>query len=1675
MPPPLSIVLELTRIAEPDDPYAFRFEPQGYILRGSAGSLDRLEIPWSPQLLADLDVIRRPGRDPAILQRVGDLMQKALRPTGWRALGEQIRAASEAGRLVLVTLRSNAAELYALPWELLTVGAAGHHLGELPGVIVRQEWPGTTTAAELPSPRPEGGRVLFAWSAAGGAVPAVEHQRAISGACLEGHVLFDPSNDVIAHVSAARLAEALEHAEAAGRPFAVLHLLCHGGRAGATFGLVLGDEEGNSSVVDGGRLRQLLAPHTKTLRVVVLAACDGGNIGDPGNHLGSVAQALHRGGIQSVVASRYPLSVAGSNILAEALYRALLVDLHPLERALPLARARLARLTQHLDWASLQLYAREADGDDTRPVVFCPYRGLRAFEPEHRRFFFGRDAEREEALADMQALIDAGRPRFLVVYGASGTGKSSVLLAGVVPDVGRLKPTREGPWVIETMRPGATPSATLAALLPGAPAERPLLLIVDQFEEIFTHTEDPAERAAFIRKLWSLASSDSGLHVIVTLRVDFLGRCGDLVLDDAGLSLDRVAYDEAHRVAVARMDPKQVRDVLERPAERVGLRFAPGLLDRILADVGAEPGALPLLQYALGRLWAQRDGDTLTADAYEAMGGLVGALERDADDLVGGLAPEHQRQARKILVRLVDTRDDEAVDTRRRVQLTQIQPSGDDARRAVFEAALARLVDARLVVRSEDEHTKTQTLEIAHEALIRRWGVLRRWIGEDREKLAELERLRVWSEHQTSLTGTRLDRALEFVEKNGDDVDAPVRAFVEASEAERRRVEAEREAQRRRQRRRVIAVISSLSVMLLLSIGLGIWALGAEADAEEAAKQASDAEKAALAEAERANKEAERAQREAKRALSAQRVAGVRLALMGNDLNPADLILAEEEEPGASEGWVQLAIEAASRPAPRSVLRGHEGRVVSALFSPDGRSVVTASSDGTARVWRADGSGEPVVLRDHEGYVRSASFSPDGRSVITASMDGTARVWRSDGSGEPVVLRGHEEDAVVVSASFSPDGRSVVTASMDGTARVWRADGSGEPVVLRGHEGYVRSASFSPDGRSVITASMDGTARVWRADGSGEPVVLRGHEKDAEVVSASFSPDGRSIVTASDDGTARVWRADGSGEPVVLRGHEKGAEVVSVSFSPDGRSVVTASDDGTARVWRADGSGEPVVLRGHEKDAEVVSASFSPDGRSVVTASDDGTARVWRADGSGEPVVLRGHEKDAEVVSASFSPDGAASSPPPTDGTARVWRADSSGEPVVLRGYEAMVRSAWFSPDGRSVVLATKDGTARVWRADGSGEPVVLRGHERVQSAWFSPDGRSVVTASDDGTALVRRADGSGEPVVLRGHEKPVVSASFSPDGRSVVTASSDGTARVWRADGSGEPVVLRSHVKSASFSPDGRSVVTASDDGTARVRRADGSGEPVSVRGYEVEVRSASFSPDGRSFVTASYDGFSEPVALRRHERVTSASFSPDGRSVVTASSDGTAGVWRADGSGEQVVLRGHEGEVRSASFSPDGHSVVTASDDGTARVWRADGSGEPVVLRGHDKDAEVVSASFSPDGRSVVTASYDGTARVWRADSSGEPVVLRGHEEAVVSASFSPDGRSVVTASYDGTARIWTLDPVTLRDQLRARTTVCLTPEQRKRYLSESLADATAKWETCESSPRSARAFGR
>jgi hypothetical protein len=356
-------MLELSRAAHAERPFEFVFAPQAYRLHSGGGGLTEATFAWDQALLADLAAMQQAGRDPVVVQRLGDRLREFLAPTKWPVLEAQMCDAVKQQRPVVVTFRSAAAELYALPWELLTVEATGQHIGELPGVLVRYEWPDTETVP--PVTQPSGGRLLLAWS---GHVPAAEHQAALQEACAAGSWSFDPEHDALADASCGRLSERLAEATRQGRPIQVLHLLCHGTVTGSAFGFALDDDEapGRVAAVDAGRLRQILAPHAGTLRLVVLAACDGGNCGALGNHLGSVAQGLHRAGLAAVVASRFPLSTSGSKRLARALYLALCKDSATLEQAFLAARRHLAEDAQQLDWASLQLYARSADGSETR-------------------------------------------------------------------------------------------------------------------------------------------------------------------------------------------------------------------------------------------------------------------------------------------------------------------------------------------------------------------------------------------------------------------------------------------------------------------------------------------------------------------------------------------------------------------------------------------------------------------------------------------------------------------------------------------------------------------------------------------------------------------------------------------------------------------------------------------------------------------------------------------------------------------------------------------------------------------------------------------------------------------------------------------------------------------------------------------------------------------------------------------------------------------------------------------------------------------------------------------------------------------------------------------------------------------------------------------------------------
>ena len=577
-------------------------------------------------------------------------------------------------------------------------------------------------------------------------------------------------------------------------------------------------------------------------------------------------------------------------------------------------------------------------------------------------------------------------------------------------------------------------------------------------------------------------------------------------------------------------------------------------------------------------------------------------------------------------------------------------------------------------------------------------------------------------------------------------------------------------------------------------------------------------------------------------------------------------------------------------------LQPHKDLITSIAFSPNKQLVVTASADGTAQVSEIDTGKQYPTLIGHKTYVNSAVFNPDGSKVITASTDGTARIWDVVTGKTVKELKGHS--GVLYTALFSPNGVFAVTASLDRTARIWNVTTGKTIATLSGHKDVVIDAAVSPDSSVVATASADGTARIWDASNGKLRAELNGHTGYVRCV--AFSLDGKRLITASDDNTARIWNTVTGQAEAVLQGHTR--DVTHAEFTADERFVVTSSMDGTVRVW-APSTARSLFTLMH--DGEVYSAEWSHNGQYIVTASSDGTAKIWSA--QGELVrPLHGHSR--EVMSAKFSPDDALVVTASRDNTSAVWEVETGNNVTWLPKHTNWVSSASFSPNGGLIVTTSWDRTARLW--NGKGECLFTLPHEsEVECAAFSPDSKVVVTGCDNGVVKAWNTQ-TGEPFLdLPGHKEKVIAIDFSPvDSQRLVTASEDGSAFVWRLVQGVKSIPLQMKGESyrrtnARFSPDGTMVVISSQDCTARVCDA--------ITGEEIT------SP------------------LKHSDVVLSAAFSPDSKLIVTASGDGSARVWEARSGLQLAELREHKGDVNSAEFSPNGKFIVTAGVDHTARVW--------------------------------------------------------------------------------------------------------------------------------------------
>jgi len=548
---------------------------------------------------------------------------------------------------------------------------------------------------------------------------------------------------------------------------------------------------------------------------------------------------------------------------------------------------------------------------------------------------------------------------------------------------------------------------------------------------------------------------------------------------------------------------------------------------------------------------------------------------------------------------------------------------------------------------------------------------------------------------------------------------------------------------------------------------------------------------------------------------------------------------------------------------------GHTHGVMSANYSPDQKTIVSASWDRTAKIWEA-GTGKLLrTLEGHKYNVNSASYSPDNKTIVTSSFDRTAKIWDA-ATGELLYsLEGHANG--VKDAEYSPDGKTILTASIDSTVRLWDVESRKMNFSLEGHTGEVYSANYSPDGRQIVTASSDSTARVWDLKSRKVIFSLKGHSDI--VTSANYSPDGKSIVTASHDYTAIIWDVVTGLASDTLKGHT--FLLTSAKYSPDGRTIVTSSSDGTAKIWDAMDGKLIHTMEGHLGDATSVvfyldgtttrvntparSATYSPDGKTILTTYWDNSIHVWDA-GSGILLSsLQGHSSDVKL--ATFSPDGKTIISSSIDTIDEIWDVKTGKLSGFLKGQPWGVVSSSYSQGEIYSTAHSPYYRTKSW--DTESERLRHRSDEKISdviSIDYSPDGKHIVTrAFFDNTAIIWDVETQKEMFSLVGHTDEILSTEYSPDGNTIVTASRDSTAKIWDAS-NGKMILslneISAQVSSASYSPDGKTILTASWDRTARIWDARNGELIISLEENDSGIRFATYSPDGKTVITVHSDG---------------------------------------------------------------------------------------------------------------------------------------------------------------------------------------------------------------------------
>jgi WD40 repeat protein/DNA-binding SARP family transcriptional activator len=1157
-----------------------------------------------------------------------------------------------------------------------------------------------------------------------------------------------------------------------------------------------------------------------------------------------------------------------------------------------------------------------------------PYKGLRAFDEADAADFFGRDDLVEEVLARLAC--DGRRGRLVMLVGGSGTGKSSVVRAGLLPRVRHGAVPGSGQWFITTMLPGGSPFKELAESLRAVavgdtagladelaygeggidgvirrlvPGGGELLLVVDQFEELFTLATEQDQRAFLDGMMHAISVPDSRLRVVATLRADFYDR--PLAVPRFGAAVNETT------VTIAAMSPADLEAAIVEPAERVGGGVERALAAELVSAVADEPAALPSLQFMLYELAERRPDKSLTLAAYRQLGGVDGAIASRAELLHASLDDAERAAVRLMFERLVVV-NAEGEPTRRRAVRTELAGAAGSS----AEAAIDRWADARFLTLDRHPQTREPTVELAHEALLREWPRLRRWIDEDRAALIVLGHLREaaasWSELERDpgalYRGARLEVALDVAEARPDDLPALEREFLDASRDERdrqQREEAERTARQARANRRLRIQLAAIAVALVVALVGGFIAVDQRREAQRERREATARELAAAADANLAD-DPERS---------------ILLALAAIDATGSedDTVLPDATE--ALHRAVTASRILLSVPGVGGVLD----------WSPDGTVFVTEGPEDSGLIdIRDTATGDSVLsFRGHDVDVNAVVFSSDGSMLATTGDDGAVRVWDPT-TGDKLFEFTAEEGGIVGGPSFSPDGSRVAATWGDAVRVIDVATGD---IVAEIQGVLPSSTDFSPDGERLAIGAWPSILVVDAA--SGETVLsLRWPElKVTGVADVEWSPDGRWIATAGSDATARVWDAVTGEQRFSVTGHT--GAVVAVDWSPDSTRLATVSLDGSARISElADGGvRELFSFSARDTSGGLTGVAFSPDGERLMTGDLAITAvKIW-------DVSARG---GAEWPNLPALPSG------------------------VLVPFSA----AEFTADSRGLVVGGADGPASIVDVE-SGEVHATIGPHPTDDddiGWLdlSDDGQLLATTGWSGPVNVWDAStGAHRFAVSIDPEDGYFGSSvwdveWSPDGEVLAMMRYDRErGEVIIVDRSGaEVATLREEpgqaFVSVSFSSDGRLLATTREGG-ARVTPED---MDVTIWDWK------------RGEVVRTIDTSAQLVV-----------FDPTGTRIATSRrTEGVADVWDPR-TGDRVATLTAVAPIGDITFSPDGTSVATGHTDGTVRLWDPATGVQQLMLGGGEASA-VFHVAFSPDGSKLVSVGDDGIARVWALD---------------------------------------------------------------------------------------------